>query len=99
MEVWVYDPPMTFTILSGRWVGNTGCPAKSSTEGGHPICKVYYRQHSPVKGLSTKVPAVLQKAKQAGLQYIKLPYLRVYKPHSSDKNLPSKIGVLLLHEI
>jgi hypothetical protein len=32
----VYDPPMTFTILSGRWVGNTGCPAKSSTKGGHP---------------------------------------------------------------
>jgi hypothetical protein len=30
-------PPMTFTILSGRWVGNTGCPAKSSTKGGHPI--------------------------------------------------------------
>jgi hypothetical protein len=24
----VYDPPMTFTILSGRWVGNIGCPAK-----------------------------------------------------------------------
>jgi hypothetical protein len=33
---WVYDPPMTFTILSGRWVGYTGCPAKSSTKGGHP---------------------------------------------------------------
>jgi hypothetical protein len=32
----VYDPLMTFTILSGRWVGNTGCPAKSSTKGGHP---------------------------------------------------------------
>jgi hypothetical protein len=32
----VYDPPMTFTILSGRWVGNTGCPAKSSSKGGHP---------------------------------------------------------------
>jgi hypothetical protein len=32
----VRDPPMTFTILSGRWVGNTGCPAKSSTKGGHP---------------------------------------------------------------
>jgi hypothetical protein len=30
---WVYDPPMTFTILSGRWVGDTGCPAKSSTKG------------------------------------------------------------------
>jgi hypothetical protein len=34
----VYDPPMTFTILSDRWVGNTGCPAKSSTKGGHPNC-------------------------------------------------------------
>jgi hypothetical protein len=33
--MWVYDPPMTFTILSGRWVGNTGCPAKSSTKCGH----------------------------------------------------------------
>jgi hypothetical protein len=33
---WVYDPPMTFTILSGRWVDNTGCPANSSTKGGHP---------------------------------------------------------------
>jgi hypothetical protein len=33
----VYGPPMTFTILSDRWVGNTGCPAKSSTKGGHPI--------------------------------------------------------------
>jgi hypothetical protein len=32
----VYDPPMTFTILRGSWVGNTGCPAKSSTKGGHP---------------------------------------------------------------
>jgi hypothetical protein len=32
----VYDPPMTFKILSGRWVGNTGCPAKSLTKGGHP---------------------------------------------------------------
>jgi hypothetical protein len=37
-RVWtrVYNPPMTFTILLGRWVGNTGCPAKSSTKGGHP---------------------------------------------------------------
>jgi hypothetical protein len=34
--MWVYDLPMTFTILSGRWVGNTGCPAKLSTKGGHP---------------------------------------------------------------
>jgi hypothetical protein len=25
----MYDP-------IGRWVGNTGCPAKSSTKGGHP---------------------------------------------------------------
>jgi hypothetical protein len=33
----VYDPPMTFTILSGRWVGNAGCPAKSCSKGGHPI--------------------------------------------------------------
>jgi hypothetical protein len=33
---WVYDPPVTFTILSGRWVGDTGCPAKSSAKGGHP---------------------------------------------------------------
>jgi hypothetical protein len=33
----VHDPPMTFTILSGRWVCNTGCPAKSSTKGGHPM--------------------------------------------------------------
>jgi hypothetical protein len=32
----VYDPPMTFKILAGRWVGNTGCPAKSLTKGGHP---------------------------------------------------------------
>jgi hypothetical protein len=34
----VYVLPMTFTILSGRWVGNTGCPAKSSMKGGHPRC-------------------------------------------------------------
>jgi hypothetical protein len=27
------------------------------------------------------------------------PYLRVYKPHFFDKNLPSKIGVLLMHGI
>jgi hypothetical protein len=42
-RVWtrVYDPPMTFTILSGRWVGNTGCPAKSSTKGGHPNSHTY----------------------------------------------------------
>jgi hypothetical protein len=32
----VHDPPMTFTILSGRWDGNTGCPAKSPTKGGNP---------------------------------------------------------------
>jgi hypothetical protein len=32
----VYDPQMTFTILSGRWVGHTGCPVKSSTKSGHP---------------------------------------------------------------
>jgi hypothetical protein len=37
----VYDLPMTFTILSGRWVGNTGCPAKSSTKGGHPVVPVW----------------------------------------------------------
>jgi hypothetical protein len=36
----VYDPPRTFTILSGRWVGNTWCPAKSSTKGGHPNCRM-----------------------------------------------------------
>jgi hypothetical protein len=29
----------------------------------------------------------------------RLPYLRVYKPHFFDKNLPSKIGVRLLHGI
>jgi hypothetical protein len=28
-----------------------------------------------------------------------LPYLRVYKPHFFDKNLPSKIGVRLIHGI
>jgi hypothetical protein len=33
---WVYDTPMKCMILSGRWVGNTGCPAKSSMKGGHP---------------------------------------------------------------
>jgi hypothetical protein len=33
--MWVYDLPMTFTVLSGRLLGNTGCPAKSSTKGGH----------------------------------------------------------------
>jgi hypothetical protein len=32
----VYDRPMTFTILSGRWGGNTRCPAKSFTKGGYP---------------------------------------------------------------
>jgi hypothetical protein len=39
--MWVYDPPVTFTILLGRWVGNTGCPEKSSTKGGHPMHKPY----------------------------------------------------------
>jgi hypothetical protein len=24
-----------FTILLGRWIGNTGCPAKSLMKGGH----------------------------------------------------------------
>jgi hypothetical protein len=38
----VHDLPMTFTILSSRWVGDTGCPTKSSTKGGHPI----YRMHT-----------------------------------------------------
>jgi hypothetical protein len=28
-----------------------------------------------------------------------VPYLRVYKLHFSDKNLPSKIGVRLVHGI
>jgi hypothetical protein len=37
---------MTFTILSGRWVGNTGCPTKSSTKGGHPTKPV--RQHEDI---------------------------------------------------
>jgi hypothetical protein len=37
---WVYDSPMTFTILLGRWVGNNGCPAKSLTKGGHAMCNV-----------------------------------------------------------
>jgi hypothetical protein len=32
----VYDPPMTFTILSGRWVSNTGYPSKLSMKDGHP---------------------------------------------------------------
>jgi hypothetical protein len=27
------DPPITFTILSGWWYGNTVCPTKSSTKG------------------------------------------------------------------
>jgi hypothetical protein len=45
--MWVYDPPMPFTILSGRWVGDTGCPAKSSTKGGHPVtcCVIYIGLH------------------------------------------------------
>jgi hypothetical protein len=32
----IYDP-------IGRWVGNTGCPAKSSAKGGHPsgACGMY----------------------------------------------------------
>jgi hypothetical protein len=38
---WVYDPPIIFTILSGRWVGNTGCPPKSSTKGGHATCLTF----------------------------------------------------------
>jgi hypothetical protein len=28
-----------------------------------------------------------------------LPYLRMYKPHFFDKNLPSKIGVRLIHGV
>jgi hypothetical protein len=28
-----------------------------------------------------------------------ITYLRVYKPHFFDKNLPSEIGVLLIHGI
>jgi hypothetical protein len=42
----VYDPPMTFTILSGRWVGDNGCPAKSSTKGGHPKVELSGQLHS-----------------------------------------------------
>jgi hypothetical protein len=38
--MWVYDPPMTFKILSVRWIGNTGCPAKSSAKGSHSSCMV-----------------------------------------------------------
>jgi hypothetical protein len=44
----VYDPPMTFTILSGRWVGNTGCPANSTTKVGRPN-----NGYSKYKGKST----------------------------------------------
>jgi hypothetical protein len=29
----------------------------------------------------------------------RVPYLRVYKPHFFDKNLPSKIGVRLIYGI
>jgi hypothetical protein len=29
--------------------------------------------------------------------FYKIPYLRVYKPHIFGKNLPSKIGVRLIH--
>jgi hypothetical protein len=29
----------------------------------------------------------------------KLPYLHVYKPHFFDKNLPSKIGVILQENV
>jgi uncharacterized membrane protein len=31
--------------------------------------------------------------------FVKIPYLCVYKPHFFDKNLPSKIGVRLVHGI
>jgi hypothetical protein len=44
----VYDPPVTFTILSDRWVGNTGCPAELSTKGGHP--DVYTERIQSVDG-------------------------------------------------
>jgi hypothetical protein len=50
----VYDLPMTFMIPSGRWVGLTGCPAKSSTKGGHPtgeVGRVSYMGSRPVSGL------------------------------------------------
>jgi hypothetical protein len=54
---WVYDSPMTFTILSGRWVGNTGCPAKSSTKGGHP--KLYSKGYFTLTGLcADRAPTV-----------------------------------------
>jgi hypothetical protein len=33
INYYYYYSPMTFMILSVRWVGNTGCPAKSSTKG------------------------------------------------------------------
>jgi hypothetical protein len=29
----------------------------------------------------------------------KIPYLHMYKPHFSDKNLPSKTGMQLIHGI
>jgi hypothetical protein len=45
-------------------------------------------QHDGVTAHNVKINSLLQE----------LPYLRVYKPHFFDKNLPCKIGVRLYTE-
>jgi hypothetical protein len=51
----VYDPPMTFTILSGRLVDNTGCPPKSSTKGGHPTEYLQIKHHLVDLGIDERI--------------------------------------------
>jgi hypothetical protein len=40
-----------------------------------------------------------EKQYYSSVLFLEIPYLRVYKPHFFDKNLPSKIGVRLMHGI
>jgi hypothetical protein len=83
---WVYDPPTTFTILSGRWVGNTGCPAKSSSKGGHPIYRSTLWLNSK-NGGSTFLQNVGIKSEYYTTQQLTRPHLN---PHHSE-NLRSSI--------
>jgi hypothetical protein len=69
----VYDPSVTFTILSGRWVGNTGCPAKSSTKGGQPRKRIWQETVLHV----THLPRIKQVRK---IDEIKENYVSCKKP-------------------
>jgi hypothetical protein len=52
----MYEPSMTFTILSGRWVGDSGCPAKSSIRWPRYSSGIFLPLPGASRGISGVVP-------------------------------------------